>query len=59
MDSSIDFDGLVVLGNVSQEKYPPVLERALLALWKEASKWIFKIILEALYLMIASRLVAM
>ena len=58
MDSSIYFDGLVVLGNIYKEKYPPALERALLALWKDASEWTFSTILEALYLMMAFGLVA-
>ena len=59
MDGSIYFDGLVVLGTSARKKYPPALERALLALWKEASEWTFSTILEALYLMMASGLVAM
>jgi len=59
MDSSIYVYGLVILGNICKEKYPPALERALLALWKEASECTFSTILEALYLMIASGLVAM
>ena len=51
--------GWLSWGMSARKKYPPALERALLALWKEASKWTFSTILEALYLMMASGLVAM